>query len=125
MGPNTLSATAGSVSTAFTATATGGITPGVQFVVGGLGSASTAAVAVGQDIAVPLTLDLSNLGSADLAAIQLTINWNPALLTFKSDTAGHWTDSDNRSAFVIRVNADQRVDSGMSFASPASRLRRQ
>lgn len=99
MGPNTLTATAGSVSTAFTASVTGGITPGIWLVVDSLGSAPTASVAVGHDIPVPLALDLSNRGTADLGAIQLRLNWDPALLTFKSASVGNWTSN-------VIINAD-------------------
>jgi hypothetical protein len=93
MGPNALTATATTVSTTFNATVTGAVAPGVQLVVGALGSASTTSVATGHDITIPITLDLTNRGADNLASIQLTITWDPAKLTFKSDAAGNWVDS--------------------------------
>jgi hypothetical protein len=128
MGPNTLTATAGALSATFSATVTGAVTPGIQFVVGvqgatigALGSPSSSSVAVGHDITIPLTLDLTNRGSADLGAIQLTINWDPSLLTFKSESAGDWTATQSDASVSINTgNAGTGIIRIAGFATNAT-----
>jgi uncharacterized protein YjdB len=106
MGPNTLNVTSGSAATTFNATVTGAVAPGVEFVVGALGSASSASVATGSDIAVPLTIDLTNRGTVDVASIQVTLSWDPSRLHFKSESAGNWQDSQGSGASVTSNTND-------------------
>lgn len=114
-GPQALSATAGTVTNTFNATATGSTTPGVILTVGALGSAPTATVAAGQDITIPITLDLTNRGSADIASIAVTVTWDPARFTFKSQTGGGWVDS-NGGAASLTVNSSNTAGGSIQIA---------
>ncbi len=67
-----------------------------------VGVAPASAMTAGQDITIPVNVDMSNAAGADIASIQATITWDPARFTFKSSAAGNWLDGDGVTpAFVI------------------------
>jgi len=56
------------------------------------GSAN-ATITQGQQLAIPIELDLSNAGSDNLASITVTISWDPTRFSFTSQSAGNWPDA--------------------------------
>ncbi len=128
MGPNTLLASGASLTTSFSATVTGGVPPGIRLVVGALGSASQRTAVAGQDITVPITVDLTSRGGVDFGSVAVTLSWDPAALTFKSlSIAPPWFDSrgaagnvttntSNASIGSIRVGAFTSSATFSSFA---------
>jgi len=88
------------ISSAFTVTSADG---GIRLLVG---SASTATVASGAALAVPLIVDLSDRGGDNLASITVVVAWDPAKFEYVSNTAGSWTDSEGGGASVT-VNATE------------------
>lgn len=66
--------------------------PGIRLLVGGT---PVRDVNPGMSFGVAVAMDLSNRGSADLAALDVTLTWDPARFTFVNQTAGPWRDSEN------------------------------
>jgi adhesin/invasin len=107
MGPSALVAAAGTVSTTFIATVTGGVPAGIRLAVGALGSASTITATRNADIVVPITLDLTSRGGVDLASIAVTLSWEPTAFTFKELTGTDgWRDSQGVVAAVTTNTID-------------------
>jgi adhesin/invasin len=107
MGPSALVAAAGTVSTTFIATVTGGVPAGIRLAVGALGSASTITATRNTDIVVPITLDLTSRGGVDLASIAVTLSWEPTAFTFKELTGTDgWRDSQGVVAAVTTNTID-------------------
>ncbi len=102
-GAHTLSFTSGTATAATSASfsvASAGL--GMRVLVG---AAPVATVAAGQDLALPLTVDLTDRGTDDLASITLTLTWDPARFTYAGETAGNWVDSQGGASTVL-LNTD-------------------
>jgi hypothetical protein len=69
-----------------------------------VGASATTTATVNTNITVPLLVDLSNRGSLDVAALTVTVTWDPTKFTYVSSTAGNWTD-DSAEAASVTVNA--------------------
>jgi hypothetical protein len=71
-----------------------------------MGGTATASVGAGQDLTVPIRLDLSNRGTLDLASISLAVSWDPTRFVFKSFSLGDWRDSNGTSASITTNTAN-------------------
>jgi hypothetical protein len=69
-----------------------------------VGDIPTRTAAAGEDVTIPLILDMSGRGANNLAAIVTTITWDPAKFTFVAHGAGTWVDDGGEVASVT-VNA--------------------
>jgi hypothetical protein len=79
--------------------------PGIRL---NVGTFSVAQGIVGSDLSVPLVADLSTRGSVTLAALTITVSWDPTKLSYVGNTAGSWVDS--QGSFVSPVvNSDNAV----------------
>lgn len=72
--------------------------PGIRVLVG---DAPTRSVNAGATVGVPIIVDLSNRGTADLASLTLTVSWDPDRFTYVSNTAGLWQDAQGGSATIL------------------------
>jgi hypothetical protein len=66
-----------------------------------VGAAATATVAAGQQIAIPLLVDMTNRGTANVASLTVNLSWDPARFVYVDNTAGSWIDAGGSSATVI------------------------
>ena len=91
------------------------VSPGIRLHAGA--SDRTSAV-VGSDLAIPLLIDLSNRGGADLASLTAYVAWDTTRFTYVGTTAGAWTDDAGGSASVFlntaNTGAGQLVISGFT-----------
>ena len=87
-------AAASTASNAFALTVTG--------IMLNIGNSPAVSMTAGQDITIPINIDMSNAAGADLASLQVNVTWDPSRFAFKSQTAGNWLDGDGVTpAFVI------------------------
>lgn len=56
-----------------------------------VGPNSTESINGGQQLAIPLEVDMSGAGGENIASITVTITWDPARFSFSSQTAGTWS----------------------------------
>ncbi len=77
--------------------------PGVRLLIG---VAPVADMNPGQGFGVPITADLSNRGGADVAALDVTVSWDPARFGYFDRSVGPWRDAGGRDA-VITVDESQ------------------
>lgn len=76
--------------------------PGVRLLVGG----PVRDANPNQSFGVPITADLSNRGGADVAALDVTITWDPARFEYVDRSVGPWRDANGTEA-VITVDESQ------------------
>ncbi|NJD10603.1 MAG: hypothetical protein FIB01_09280, partial [Gemmatimonadetes bacterium] len=58
-----------------------------------VGSSATATVTAGQNIVIPVNVDLSQRGAENLASLTVRMAWDTARFTYASSSAGNWVDS--------------------------------
>lgn len=65
-----------------------------------VGAAPSASGKANTNLAIPLVVDLSGRGTENVAALTLTVSWDPAKFTFVSWASGTWTDSSGGGAAI-------------------------
>lgn len=66
-----------------------------------LGAAAAATAGINAEFSIPILLDLSERGGLDLAAITVTLAWDPARLAYVGNSAGTWVDRSGGTATVL------------------------
>ena len=74
-----------------------------------VGAAATASGTVGSNLSIPLNVDMTNRASENIAAINVTVSWDPTKFTYVGNSAGNWVDSNGDPASVT-VNATQAAN---------------
>lgn len=111
----------GAHSLGFTAPGVTGVTSAAFSVAGPtgiqvrVGTVATSALSAGEQITIPISIDLTARGSANLASISLSITWDPARWNYVSNAAGIWTDAAGNASSVF-VNVDNTATGTISIA---------
>lgn len=90
--------------------------PGIRLLIG---VAPVADLNPGQLFGLPITADLSNRGGADLAALDVTVSWDPARFAYFNGSVGPWRDDGGADA-VITVDESQVAAGIIRFSGTAS-----
>lgn len=84
-----------------------------------VGVAPVADMNSGQSFGVPITVDLSNRGGADVAAIDVTVSWDPTRFEYVDRSVGPWLD-DGGSAATITADESQVAAGFLRFTGSTS-----
>jgi hypothetical protein len=69
-----------------------------------VGAGPEVSVRAGDDIVIPIHVDMPVAAGSDLAAIQIVVSWDPAKLSLKVEEPGNWADKVTGAPAVVLVN---------------------
>lgn len=107
-GPHSLTFSSPSLASATSSVFSVGSTAGSAALA--VGNATPVAVQAGQNIIIPIVLDMSNAGAANVASIQFTVNWDATRFDFVSGTVN------GGSGFTLTPNTNNASNGTISVA---------